>query len=144
MDMNLSPERVHSLYGSLSREVFNYFSMDRAHIPPFVIGPWQSLQESLVRAVASTAFYKWNRQRAFEVRLNNVFHPLMYEDEIIVTILHELAHVVCGLEEQHGPKFRKTVEEVGGYTGNFMVIRNSSRLPFASEFFTSEPSLGPL
>lgn len=126
-------DRMHSLY----QPTMDFFG-HKQEKPEFFIrngaDPWY------VGTMASTSFrprgyshdedyYGEPTRHATAVVANDVWFPYLYEDELIGVILHELAHVVVGIEEMHGPVWSMAAQEIGGHYQQHIAIRAIRDLP---------------
>lgn len=133
MKKNLSIPKVHSLYNSLAREAWEFWGRHDSAPKLFIKGIYHSFlfgdtDEYFPGAqpsgsIASTEFESWDAETADCILLNQFYLPYMYEDEVIVALLHELAHAHAGLAAQHGPIWQRAAEEIGSMPEHFMVTR---------------------
>lgn len=127
MKFALSNREVKSLYRSLSKEVFEYFSYTPEFKIPFKIVPVLEMGAVANSAIAATSFgyrvdgggpldwrMEWRMEpKPLAVHFNGAYLPYLYEDEVICVLLHELCHVVAGHNASHGPKWSRMAYEVG-------------------------------
>jgi hypothetical protein len=127
MKVGFTPREVYTIYRSLSKEVFNYF--DYQYEKPVFRTRTMARHEN---SIAQTDFGVWawlENSPAQLVEFNRIYFPHLYEDELIGTILHELAHVVAGFRAGHTELWSDKAAEVGGHAHPVMVPRNWRNLP---------------
>lgn len=66
--------------------------------------------------------FKWNNRKAsiglcsyedFTIQLSKSWVLCDPEEEVIDTILHEIAHAIAGYKAAHGPEWKKVAKELG-------------------------------
>ena len=151
MQKNLSAERVTSMYNSLAREAHDFWGMDIDPVPftvrpayaTFFGGETFSPNGALVfsdrrpsGSMAATEFVM--QTRPVWINFNEFWLEYLYEDEVICSLLHELAHVYTGWETDnggHGPVWSQSAEEIGSVGEPFFSSRSamSGVIPWVSE-----------
>ena len=161
MRIGYDAKTIRSMYASLGKEVMGYFNMDVAKLPPLSVRYVRELdffgfETDLPATALATTHFKRDRygrainDEAREMVFNRHFTPYLYEDEMINVIIHEICHVVAGLDAQHGSKWADCVEQVGGFSEALFVPRKMRDVPALKRLCkihnatmpTNAPSLG--
>lgn len=135
------------LYNQLSTEAFDIFDYP-GRKPKFVVDyPFSSLLSN--SCIAETNFYpadsiaealfahtmgfqvdKW----AYSVRIHPEYLPILHEDELIAVLVHEIAHVVVGLEASHDENWAEANRRLGGYDSPNLLPRLVNLSPTLERF----------
>ena len=151
---------VHSMYRSLAREGYTYFGRDPESIPNLEISPIEHWMTSKANpTIMQTSFDNYmnpwvsevERNTATGIRVNSHYLDYLYEDEMIVALLHEVAHAHAGLDAQHGPEWARAADEIGSLGQpqlqirlNVMWLEDKGYQEYVEKFLDEVPTLGHL
>lgn len=142
MKVGFTPREAYSVYRSLAKEVFNNYNYEH-RFPRYRTLTFPHTYNAL--AMTDFSNVGWTGENPFStlhfmtdvtapaslVAMNAIYLPLISEDELIGTILHELAHVVTGFVAGHGPVWEAFTKEIGGHADPALLIRQWMNLPSA-------------
>lgn len=122
MKVGYTPMETYQMFRSLRREVFNFF--DYRHPITFgVRAPETGIFDpgALAHCDFSAEPDKpslWGEPvmpHATAIRFNSEYLPHLYEDEMLIILLHELCHATAGWcdGDGHGPKWQRMARQVG-------------------------------
>lgn len=131
MRTGFSKREVYNIYRSLAKELYPAYNYD------FPLPKWTTCALdglSAYNSIAETEFGDPDNfgnllPYAYIVRMNELWLPHMYEDEIVGCIIHEIAHVVAGFHAGHTDKWSSLAAAMGGHHQQTLLIRNWENLP---------------